>query len=85
LQLRSRCRPHQRQVGRRELVDAVGERIDGRIHVAEAHHRELPKVVRLAAANETDPDTRILNIAARGSHVAAEPSPREEVATITAG
>src|SRR5512142_2766340 len=30
------------------------------VHVAEAHHRELPEVVRLAAMNETDPDTRIL-------------------------
>jgi len=43
------------------------------VHIAEAHHRELPEVVRLAAASETDPDTRILKmLAARGSHVAAE-------------
>jgi hypothetical protein len=42
------------------------------VHVAEAHRRELPEVVRLAAANETDPDTRILKmLGARGSHVAA--------------
>jgi len=54
------------------------------VHVAEAHHRELPEVVRLAAANETDPDTRILEmLAARGSHVAAEPAPREESLGVT--
>jgi hypothetical protein len=32
------------------------------VHVAEAHHRELPEVVRLAAMNESDPDTRILKM-----------------------
>jgi integrase len=38
------------------------------VHVAEAHHRALPEVVRLAAMNETDPDTRILRmLGARGS------------------
>lgn len=38
------------------------------VHVAEAHHRELPEVVRQAVANETDPDTRILRmLAARGA------------------
>jgi integrase len=43
------------------------------VHVAEAHARELPEVVRLAAIHETDPDSRIIKmLAARGSHVAAD-------------
>jgi integrase len=55
------------------------------VHVAEAHHRELPEVVRQAAMNETDPDTRILKmLAARGSHVAAKTEPKDERPVITA-
>ena len=55
------------------------------VHVAEAHHRELPEVVRLAAMNEGDPDTRILKmLAARGSHVAAEAEAKNERSVITA-
>jgi integrase len=43
------------------------------VHVAEAHHRELPEVVRQAAVSEADPDARIIWMhGARGSHVAAE-------------
>ena len=55
------------------------------VHIAEAHHRELPEVVRLAAANETDPDTRILKmLAARGSHVAAEEGTKSESLLVSA-
>jgi len=55
------------------------------VHIAEAHHRELPEVVRLAAANETDPDTRILKmLAARGSHVAAEEGTKPESLLVSA-
>jgi integrase len=55
------------------------------VHVAEAHHRALPEVVRLAAMNETDPDTRILRmLGARGSYVAAEAMKMEENLGITA-
>ena len=55
------------------------------VHVAEAHHRELPEVVRLAAMNETDPDTRILRmLGSHGSHVAAETTSREETFVLTA-
>jgi len=61
----------------RDLGSKNGTRIDGtrrsELRLEEAHHRELPEVVRLAGANEVDPDTRILKmLAARGSHVAAE-------------
>jgi hypothetical protein len=43
------------------------------VHVAEAHHREWPEVIRPAAASETDPDARVIRmLGARGSHVAAE-------------
>jgi hypothetical protein len=59
-----------------ELSEKRHKRIDETmlyVHVAEAHHRELPEVVRLAAIGETDPDTRILRmLGARSSHVAAE-------------
>jgi hypothetical protein len=55
------------------------------VHVAEAHHRELPEVVRLAAMNETDPDARILRmLGARGSHVAAEATSKEGTSVLTA-
>jgi len=55
------------------------------VHVAEAHHRELPEIVRVAAMSETDPDTRILRmLGARGSHVAAETSSREGTSVLTA-
>ena len=55
------------------------------VHVAEAHYRELPEVVRLGAMNETDPDTRILRmLGARGSHVAAETMSREGNSVLTA-
>jgi len=43
------------------------------VHVAEAHHREMPEVIRQAAVGESDPDVRILKmLGARGSVVAAE-------------
>jgi integrase len=43
------------------------------VHVAEAHQRELPEVVRQASQDESDPDRRILKmLSARGSHTAAE-------------
>jgi hypothetical protein len=67
-----------------ELLDAR-VRIVLYVHVAEAHHREVPEVVRIAGANEPDADARIIKmLGARGSHVAAEPSLRGEMATITA-
>ena len=31
------------------------------VHVAEAHHREMPEVIRQAAMSESDPDARILS------------------------
>jgi len=56
------------------------------VHIAENHRREIPASILAAAQTETDPDRRVLRmLGARGSHVAAEPSLREEVATITAG
>jgi integrase len=40
------------------------------VHVAEAHHRALPEVVRDAALGESDPDARILKmLSSRASHV----------------
>jgi hypothetical protein len=55
------------------------------VHVAEAHHRELPEVVRIAAIGESDPDTRIVRmLGARGSHVAAETTPSEGTSVLTA-
>ncbi|HEY1556196.1 MAG TPA: hypothetical protein VGF94_15270 [Kofleriaceae bacterium] len=54
------------------------------VHVAEAHHRELPKAVRRAAAREQDPDERIIAmLGARGKTVAkpaSAPSETEGVA-----
>jgi len=42
------------------------------VHVAEAHHRESPEVIRQASASESDPDARIITmLGARGSDVAA--------------
>ena len=55
------------------------------VHVAEAHHRELPEVIRQVAKGESDPDARILRmLGARGSHAAAELEPKVEKAAITA-
>jgi integrase len=55
------------------------------VHVAEAHHRELPEVVRQAAASESDPDARIIRmLGARGSHVAAEIDEKSGKTVITA-
>lgn len=49
------------------------------------HRREIPEVILTASQNVNGPDRRVLKmLGARGSHVAAEPSLREEVATITA-
>jgi hypothetical protein len=43
------------------------------VHVAEAHQRELPEIVREAARGIDDPDARVLAMmGARGSHVAAK-------------
>ena len=53
--------------------------------MAEAHHRELPDVIRQAAMGESDPDARILKmLGARGSHAAAELEPKVEKAAVTA-
>ena len=42
------------------------------VHVASAHHRELPECVQLAAQGIGDPDRRVLAmLGARGSYVAA--------------
>ena len=45
------------------------------VHVAEAHAREWPESVQVAARSEIDPDKRIIAMLAarsrRGSHVAA--------------
>jgi integrase len=49
------------------------------VHVAENHRREIPEPVLEAATTEADPDRRILKmLAARGSHVAAEQTPKTE-------
>jgi hypothetical protein len=43
------------------------------VHVAEAHHRELPEIVREAARGIDDPDARVLAMmGVCGSHVAAK-------------
>jgi len=56
------------------------------VHVADNHRREIPEGILVAGAGATAPDIRIVQmLGARGSHVAAEPSLREEMATITAG
>lgn len=50
------------------------------VHVASAHHRELPECVQLAAQGIGDPDRRILAmLGARGSYVAAAASEEKEV------
>jgi integrase len=55
------------------------------VHVAEAHHREWPEVIRQAAACETDPDARVIRmLGARGSHVAAEIDAKDGRAVIPA-
>jgi hypothetical protein len=42
------------------------------VHVASAHHRDLPECVQLAAQGIGDPDRRVLAmLGARGSYVAA--------------
>lgn len=49
------------------------------VHVASAHHRELPECVQLAAQGIGDPDRRVLAmLGARGSYVAAETDERKE-------
>jgi integrase len=55
------------------------------VHVAEAHHRELPEVVRDAALGEGDPDARILKmLAARASYVPVTTLPEAETPLILA-
>jgi hypothetical protein len=55
------------------------------VHVAEAHPRGLPEVVREAARGIDDPDVRVLAmLGARGSHVAAAVSPDKEKAAMSA-
>jgi integrase len=55
------------------------------VHVAEAHHREMPEVIRQAAMGESDPDVRILKmLGARGSVVAAESESKDGKSVITA-
>ncbi|MBA3397750.1 MAG: site-specific integrase [Deltaproteobacteria bacterium] len=49
------------------------------VHVAENHRRDLPETIVAAGAAEQDPDRRILKmLGARGSHVAAASSARNE-------
>jgi hypothetical protein len=64
------------------------------VHVAEAHHRELPEIVREKARGIDDPDQRVLAMLGargsvdlnevRGSHVAAEVTVEEGSSTKTA-
>jgi hypothetical protein len=55
------------------------------VHVAEAHHREWPEVIRQAAASEADPDARVIKmLGARGSHVAADSDAKDGKTVITA-
>ena len=55
------------------------------VHVAEAHPRELPEVVREAARGIEDPDARVLAmLGSRGSHVAAATTPENKTAAISA-
>ncbi len=43
------------------------------VHVAEKYRRDIPLDIIDAAADERDPDQRVLNVlSARGSHVAAK-------------
>ncbi|MGE0403620.1 MAG: tyrosine-type recombinase/integrase [Kofleriaceae bacterium] len=50
------------------------------VHVASAHHRELPECVQPAAQGIGDPDRRVLAmLGARGSYVAAAASEEKEV------
>ena len=54
------------------------------VHVAENHRREIPASILAAAHGEVDPDRRVLQmLAARGSHVAAEPGSLEVYLVIT--
>ena len=55
------------------------------VHVAGAHRRELPEVVRIAGEGVTDPEVRILRmLSARGSYVAAEEASENKKAAISA-
>jgi integrase len=55
------------------------------VHVAEAHHREMPELIRQAAMSESDPDARIIKmLGARGSHAAAEIETKDGKAVIPA-
>jgi hypothetical protein len=49
------------------------------VHVAQAHQREWPGVIRQAAMGESDPDARILKmLGAPGSNAAAAIGTRTE-------
>ena len=55
------------------------------VHVAENHRRDIPEDIVAAGHGESDPDRRILRLlGARGSHVAAASSSRNENREITA-
>jgi integrase len=55
------------------------------VHVAEAHNRELPEVVRDAAQGETDPDARILKmLSSRASYMPVETALETETSLILA-
>jgi integrase len=55
------------------------------VHVAENHRREIPGVILEAAHGEMDPDSRVLKmLAARDSHVAAEPGSLKDFLEVTA-
>ena len=55
------------------------------VHVAEAHGRELPDVVREAAATAVDPDARVLAmLGARGKNLAKTKGTEIESAAVSA-
>ncbi len=55
------------------------------VHVAEAHARELPEIVRAAGDGIADADTRVIAmLGARGSHAAANQELQTKNAAISA-
>jgi len=55
------------------------------VHVAENHRREIPEDIVAAGHGESDPDRRILRLlGARGRHMAANSTPMEQTAEVTA-
>jgi integrase len=55
------------------------------VHVAEAHARELPEIVRATGDGIADADKRVIAmLGARGSHVAAKPAAENDLSGISA-